>query len=141
MKTPVQTILALTVFGLLVVTPGCSSKESDSKEVNVSKQINALKSADKNARIDAMVQLGSAGKKALPAMPVLIETVKDKDPEIRRLAAYALGEIGPRATPAIAPLKELLKDENREVVTQVVNSLRNIDPKAIDERNVNVLSP
>jgi HEAT repeat protein len=142
MKSTIPFALAVVCCSITIagVFGGCSSKNSSKPDVDVAKQISALKSEDKNARVDAAVALASSGAKAAAAVPTLIETLKDHDPEVRRLAAYALGEIGPKASQAIPALKALLRDENREVATQVVNTLRNIDPKSINEQNVNVMS-
>jgi HEAT repeat protein len=51
--------------------------------------------------------LGDIGKSAKPAVPVLIEALKDSS--VRDRAVYALGEIGdPRA---IEPLEEVAKND------------------------------
>jgi HEAT repeat protein len=142
MKSTWHISLAVVGFSIIIasVLAGCSSKDSSKPDVDVSELISALKSEDKDVRVDAAVTLASAGGKAATAVPTLIESLKDQSPEVRRLAAYALGEIGPKASQAIPALKELLRDENRELVTQVVNSLKNIDPKSIQGQNVNVMS-
>ena len=108
---------------------GCSKEDAEAKKVNVPAMIDALKGADKEARINACVELAKAGKRAKPAVQSLIPLLKDPDPVARRLAAYVLGEIGPEAKSALPEMKEMLNDSNREVVMQAVNSLRSIDPK------------
>ncbi len=130
MKKPLSnsliTILALLFAGFLAA---CAAKE---QSVDVSATTQALKSADKDTRVNACVELAKAGAKAAPAVPDLIPLLKDKDSEVKRLAAYALMEIGPGAKAAIAPLRELLNDPERAVALQAINSLRAIDPNAAD---------
>ncbi len=124
-------------FAAATILIGCS-KESGAKRVDVQANINALKNPDKDARANALVELGEAKEKAAPAVPALIPLLKDNDPETRRLAAYVLGEIGPQAKAALAPLKEMLNDTDRQVVMQVVNSIRSVDPTTTDLKNVAV---
>lgn len=109
---------------------GCSQKQGDT--VNVSANTEALKSADKDARVNACVELAKGGPASAPAVPALIPLLKDSDAEIRRLAAYALMEIGPAAKEALPTLKQMMSDPDRTVVTQVLNSIRAIDPQAKD---------
>ena len=135
----VMTAFSLTATGIL---SGCSKENADAKKVNVAAMTEALKGEDKDARINACVELAKAGPKAAPAVQALITVLKDTDPTVRRLAAYALGEIGPEAKSALPVLKELMSDSDRQVVMQVVNSLRSIDPKnSSDLKNVSVSGP
>ena len=119
-------LLTLVAFGLV---SGCGSKE---EKVDVSSQTQALKSADKDARVNACIELAKAGPKAAPAVPALIPLLKDSDAEVRRLAAYAIMEIGPDAKAAIAPIRELMSDRDFTVAQQALNTLRAIDPTAKD---------
>jgi HEAT repeat protein len=93
--------------------------------------VTALKGTEKDAKINACVELAAAKEKAAPAVPALMGCLTDRDPEVRRLAAYALGEIGPPAAKALPALKQLLGDEDRAVMMQAANSCRAIDPKSI----------
>lgn len=117
-------VLATVVVGVL---SACSAKE---EKVDVSTQTAALKSPDKDARVNACVELAKAGPKAVSAVPDLIPLLKDQDSEVRRLAAYAIMEIGPEAKAAIPGIKELLSDPKQDVALQAVNTLRIIDPTA-----------
>jgi len=124
-------LLCSVALNLLLLTGlvSCSKESAEAKKVNVAAMTDALKSPDKDARINACVELAKAGPRAAPATQSLIPVLKDADPVVRRLAAYALGEIGPEAKAALPALKETLNDSEREVIMQVVNSLRSIDPK------------
>jgi HEAT repeat protein len=133
-------LVALTSLALAGLFCGCSkSGSSGAAKVDLSAQREALKSPDKDTRINAFVALGSMKEAAAPAVPDIISHLKDPDPEIRRLAAYALGEIGPAAKEALPQLKTMMSDSEVSVVTQVVNSMRSINPnegKEVDLQKV-----
>ncbi len=126
--------LSLAIFLLVPgFILGCKQKEDakwGNKNVDVQAAIQTLKGNDKQAQINALVDLAAA--KADSAVPVLREKLKDPDPEIRRLSAYALYEIGPKAAAALPDLKPMLGDPDPQVAIQVVNTLRAIDPKAVE---------
>lgn len=85
------------------------------------------------------------GTLGAPAVPVLIDLLKDDDPALRRMAGYALGQIGPEGRPAVPTLIEALRRlpdrEAREhiagalagtgadAVGPLVRALRDPDPK------------
>src|SRR5438093_13348002 len=85
---------------------GCSKEDAEAKKVNVAAMTEALRSADKDARVNACVELAKAGPRAAPAVQALIPLLKDSDPDVRRLAAYALGDIGAASKPALPTLEE-----------------------------------
>lgn len=116
-------------FTFVGCSGGDNSAELDGSKVNVSAEIDNLKSGDEAAKQDALVELAKAGPRAEPAVQQLIALLKDKDQTVRQLSAYALMQIGPKAAAAIPELKELLKDSHQPVVTSAVNAIRAIDPK------------
>jgi HEAT repeat protein len=131
--------LAALIAALTGVVASCSKEDAEAKKVDVSAMTATLKSDDKDARVNACIELAKAGPRSSPAVPALIPLLKDKDPEVRRLAAYALGQVGPQAKSALPALKELTADHDRGVVMQAVDSLRSIDPKGFsDLKNTSV---
>jgi HEAT repeat protein len=86
--------------------------------------------------VDAANALASAGAKAAPAIPALIEALQDSDPLVRRLSAYALGQIGPAAKEAVQPLTTAMQQGDREMITTSMNAIRAIDPTALPEGNI-----
>jgi HEAT repeat protein len=60
-------------------------------------------------RIAAMQSLGAFGAAAAPAVPVLVEVLRDPDPRIRWFAIEALAVIGPAAKAAVPALIEALR--------------------------------
>lgn len=133
MKKPQFTLFAILLSGLVpIFFCGCA-KPGD--KVDVSTQTTGLKSADRDARVNACIELAKAGPKAAPAVSALIPVLKDPDAEVRRLAAYALMEIGEPAKAAAPTVKEMLNDPDQLVVRQAVNTLRAIDPTAKDLPN------
>jgi HEAT repeat protein len=76
-------------------------------------------------RTRAATILGAIGP---PALPQLVEVIKDKDAESRVLAAQALGAMGPVARGAIPMLSGAVADRNTEVRKQAIDALRAIGP-------------
>ena len=72
----------------------------------------------------AALALAGIGPDAGPAVPALIEGLKDARPFQRRKCAAALGQIGPSAAAAVPRLKELLEDKDPEVKKQAAEALR-----------------
>src|SRR5438093_6692632 len=101
----------------IALVAGCSKQDAEAKKVNVVAMTEALKSGDKEARVNACTELAKAGSLAAPAVPALVPVLKDPDPLVRQLAAYALYQIGPKASAAVPALKELLNDQNPDVAT------------------------
>ncbi len=60
------------------------------------------------------VALGEFGPEAKPAIPALVELLKDKSADVRGAAAVALERIGPEAATAAVALAELLKEPAHE---------------------------
>jgi HEAT repeat protein len=99
----------------------------------------ALTSDQKTTRSAALRSLGmiASGDNAAvrdlvkPAIPDLINALRDKDDDVRMWAAIALGHIGPDAVSAVEPLVGLLKDEqNAQVISSAIRSLGEIGPGA-----------
>lgn len=71
--------------------------------------LKALRGRDPVVQAQASLLLGSIGR---PAVPVLIEGLKDEDKDVRTAAAAALISIGPEARFAVGTLVRALKDED-----------------------------
>ena len=106
----------------LAILVGCSS----SPKIDVQAQLTRYKTGDQVAREEALVEIAKAGPSAEPALPVLIEALKDQDALIRRLALHALGEIGPKAKSALPAINALSNDPDRNVQMQLPTTLSNI---------------
>lgn len=133
----VFTILAM--FGVVLIT-ACgglqgpmipkSSIPADS-DADVKKEIERLYSSKGGERGYGAYNLGKMGKRAAPAVPFLIDALKDEDKDVRKNAACALGEIkDPRA---IEPLIAALKDKDDNLRRRVPIALGKIkDSRAIE---------
>jgi HEAT repeat protein len=99
----------------------------------------ALSSDKKKTRLDALQSLGVIGRDpnvavrdlARPAVPDLIDSLRDKDDDVRIWAAIALGQIGPNAVSAVEPLLTSIRDEEHPVVSgSAIQALGEIGPVA-----------
>ncbi|RME82561.1 MAG: HEAT repeat domain-containing protein [Planctomycetota bacterium] len=78
--------------------------------------IRLLKDSDPRMLASAARILGKMGSKAAPAVPVLIETLKDcKGMMIRQAVAESLARTGPQAKQALPILRQLIHQERGPV--------------------------
>ena len=126
-KFPCFVFLSALLLPLFVA--GCSGGGSKEK-VDVQAQMQHLKSADTETRVNACVELAKAGPNAAPAVSALIAALKDSDFLVRRLSANALGQIGPKAKEAVPALKEAANDRDASVRTEAIGAMQGIDPTA-----------
>lgn len=89
--------------------------------------LKALRGRDPVVQARAALLLGSIGK---PAVPVLIEALKDDDRDVRTSAAGALISIGPDAKSAVSTLVRALKDEDHFVRWNAAAALGEIGDKS-----------
>jgi HEAT repeat protein len=76
--------------------------------------IEALRSRDSEARLQAAQVLARMGSDAKEAVPDLVRLLEDPDERIRKAATRTLGRIGPDAAEAVPVLmQKLLKPEDR----------------------------
>jgi HEAT repeat protein len=76
--------------------------------------------------IEALGQLGPAGR---PAVPALVEALTDKYSGIRACAAAALGRIGPDAKDAIPALTAAMKEKDEGVRSAAAAAIKKIGQK------------
>jgi adenylate cyclase len=69
--------------------------------------------------------LESIGPEAAPAVPALIQALKDREGVVRQRAAIALGVIGPAAQDALPALQEAAKwDPVRPAAEEAIRKIR-----------------
>jgi HEAT repeat protein len=107
---------------------GCKKGNTDGPSADVSTLIATLDTADGDAKLNALAELGKAGPAALPALKKVIPMLSDPDPLIRRTAAYVLEQIGPPAKEAVPALEEAMKDASTDVMMAVSRALEAIEP-------------
>jgi HEAT repeat protein len=86
----------------------------------------------REGRLSAERALAHYGAQAAPAVPRLIDLLRDSDSEVRWNAALTLGKIGPDAKAAVPNLVAALKDENALVREHAAEALGDIGPDARD---------
>jgi hypothetical protein len=64
-----------------------------------------------------------------PAIPALLEALKDENPTVRRWAALVLADLGPAAPNAIGPLMDALGDGDESVRLAAAQALRAVTAK------------
>ena len=84
----------------------------------------ALRDANASVREAAAKALGGIGPDAEPAIPGLVNLIRDYDPFVRGTAAGVLVRMGPAAVPGLA---ELLRDGNPQVRRVASQALRHLD--------------
>ena len=96
---------------LLALVPAAVADKKD----DVARLMKELKSKDVKTRIAAADDLGHIGqiKKSYtePAVPALIEALRDTDAGVRKAAANALGKVDPDVKLAVPALTDALKDK------------------------------
>ncbi|MFM7103468.1 MAG: HEAT repeat domain-containing protein [Verrucomicrobiota bacterium] len=129
MKMPRRLLAAFLLGGSLLALPGCGSS---GPKASLEAELGKL-GGDADAKVNALNEIAQLGGQAAPAVPKLMELLKDPDPVVLRTAAYALGSIGPKAKAAIPALKAILDQSNdRDTLTATVNAIRAIDEKAVE---------
>lgn len=107
-------------LGVLLLAPAALVAET--KDEQVKRYLADLKSQDVKVRETAMEELGKLGQLRAsygrPAIPYLVEGLKDKDARIRAAAALALGRVDPEADQAVEPLLGLVKNEKEDLAVR-----------------------
>lgn len=112
------------------VTAACLllTAQAASAQANVAALLGAAKTGAVPARVAAIDEIATHKEAAAPAVPTLVELLKDPSPDVRAHAAHALGEIGEAAKPAAPALALLLKDSDQTVRRQVIKAFIGIRP-------------
>ncbi len=110
----------------LLVMSSSWAQNPNSSQINL--YIKQLESTNQQQRVSAMESLVNLGK---PAVPALIQALKDKNPSVRSSAAIALGKMGVLATPAVPSLSNALQDENLEVRRNAAIAMGKLGRKAL----------
>ena len=79
-----------------------------------------LRSGDRDTRREAALELRDLGDKALPALPALIEALRDEDEQVAGCTLVAIANIGPGATGAIPALIDTMNPTRRRYDEQVI---------------------
>ena len=109
----------------LIAASGCSRPDP----YDVPTLTKSLKDPDASTRYTSAEVLGQYGGAAKPAIPALIEALKDSDTNVRMRAAYSIASIGADES-AVPVLIECLKDEHREVRIAAAYALGALGPTA-----------
>jgi HEAT repeat protein len=83
-----------------------------------------LRELEPARRIESVACLGRLRRKGRPAVPALIEHLKDGDDHVRKMVALALGDIG--ALEAVPALRDAMHDPSAAVRRRAAIALEEI---------------
>ncbi len=112
------------------------AKEPVFQDRTLSSWVADLKAAAPYTRTQAAYAISGMGAAAAPAVPALVEALKDEEGPVRIATIVALTEIGdPGAKPAIPALQNALDDRNEDVAHLARRALRRlgVEPKPTDD--------
>lgn len=117
-------LILLTLLAVLVAVAAIAryAMEPRYEGMRLNHWIEALRNKDDASHQSAPGALAKIGS---PAVPALVEALRDEHKDVRSSAAYALGRIGPDAKAAVPALVEALKDED-EGVREAAKALKTI---------------
>ncbi|WP_334810266.1 HEAT repeat domain-containing protein [Nostoc sp.] len=116
-------VLCLTLF-LLCTSNSWAQITTDSKIAPLIEKLIDNDAHIRSLAADALVNIGS------PAVPSLIEALKNQDINLRWHAASVLGDLGAEAAPAVSALSAALQDEDGQVRLYATLALGNIGTAA-----------
>ncbi len=90
--------------------------------------VEAIRQGDKEARVDALWELGQMEARAKPAIAVILPLLRDKDEEIRSAAMDAVKQIG-SGPESVSALMEALADEG--IGSDAAEALASVGPSAV----------
>jgi HEAT repeat protein len=105
-------------------TPTTTDQEQEIRRIIEILKNTKSSSGERQAAQGRLVEIGQ------PAIPPLIQALKNEKPEISLTAAYTLGRMGPAAKEAVPALIQALKDANSEVRRVTAYALGQIGPAA-----------
>lgn len=122
----VQPERRLQAADLLTRTPS-RLKETTAQVAPVAAAL--FESGDPDARRRAAALLARIGPAARPALPALVQALKDPGRDFRIMAAETLGAIGPEAAPAVPSLGETVRSDGSGTVRmRAAEALSRIGP-------------
>ena len=126
-------LFAFACAGPLLPTLVCGQDASpDGSEVQ--SLLERLRSEKAEEQIEAVVQLGSLGPYAQPAIEPLVNLLKTENPALRHESIVALGQIGPMAHDSADSLTGFLTSDNELLQSAALESLRRIGTASSEAR-------
>lgn len=116
----------LSLCGIVMLCTGSVRAGADQDEPRIqgkplSEWVKGLKSADAQVRLATVQKLAGLGLQAQPAVPALVQVLKDRSPAVRQAAAQAFRGLGPGAVPALV---EALKGKDSELRRGAADAFR-----------------
>ena len=131
-RTIAASLFVLALFTVRAEAQGKKAKEPEFQGRTLSAWVADLKGAAPYTRNKAAYAIGGMGSDARPAVPALIEALKDPEAAVRFPVCVALREIGPAAKDAVPALTQTLDDRNDDVAAMARKALIKItgeDPR------------
>src|SRR5262249_34720757 len=121
-----------SVIGIAVLVAGCSQQpppaQQPSEVHSLGDWTDALKASDDSTRYLAAVALGEMGRSANPALPHLIDALKDSNLLVRAQAAWSLVYVDPSGEEVLQALGAATRDPEPAVRLRVVQALGKLGP-------------
>jgi HEAT repeat protein len=139
MCTSVRPLKCVLTAAALFASVGCGQGQNPQdasvgrptpSEEQVARLIETLRNGSESEKRRAVASVTDIGA---PAVPALMEALRDRVPLTRMWAAAALGRLGRAAKDAIPALAKAVKDSDRRVHDSAASALEQIGPEAIPD--------
>jgi HEAT repeat protein len=129
-------LIAITTSVAAAQTPAkkdtAGSREPVAHNHKLSEWVADLRAPAPYSRNLAAYEIASLGPAAAPAVPALIDALRDSEASVRYPVTVALREIGPAAKAAIPALKKMYEEDlNDEIASSARRAIKAIDPRAV----------
>ena len=113
-------------------TPPLTRPEPAANSDTLAEWIADLRAPAPYSRNRAAYQIAGLGAAAAPAVPALIEALKDPEASVRYPVTVALREIGPAAKAAVPALKKVYEEDiNDEIASSARRAIKAIAPQEV----------
>lgn len=121
-----KSLLGASLAGLSFCAATAGVHGQDVSETELQQMLDHLRSADREERLEAVVQLSALGPYAHPAEQSLVELLKSDDPTVQYQSLITLGHLGPLARDVSGSVASFLRSDAAFLQSAALESLRRI---------------